>query len=58
MTFRSPRKNMFYNTLPRNMNKNRLELCREQKFCIEKKQNNMKYFVFLLIQYFLGLIAA
>ena len=49
MTFRSPRKNMFYVTLPQNMNKNRLELCGERKFCVEKK-NNMKYFVFLLIQ--------
>ena len=50
MTFRSPRKNMFYVTLPQNMNKNRLELCGERKFCVEKKKNNMKYFVFLLIQ--------
>ena len=29
---------MFYVTLPQNMNKNRLELCGERKFCVEKKK--------------------
>ena len=36
--------------------KKRLELHGERKLCIEK--NNMKYLVFLLIQYFMQLIAA
>ena len=36
--------------------KKRLELRGEKKLCIEK--NNMKYLVFLLIQYFMELIAA